>query len=220
MFRLLAYLLSSCIVSTSASAATLNISGPLEVLDGDTLSVGPAQIRLSGIDAPEKGQRCALSGGSEWNYGRSSTRFMIDLTATGTLTCQPEGSDPYGRIVASCSVDGVDLAGAMIDAGLAWAFTQYSDRYVQRETIARNAGIGVFQAETQTAQEYRDNAWQRAVEASPNGCPIKGNINGDTRVYHTPWSPNYSQTKIDTSKGERWFCSETEALLAEWTARR
>jgi hypothetical protein len=67
--------------------------------------------------------------------------------------------------------------------GWARAFVEYSDRYVGQEVIARSIGLGVFQAETQTAWEYRADAWQRAAEASPDGCPIKGNINGENKVY-------------------------------------
>ena len=51
------------------------------------------------------------------------------------------------------------------------------------------------------------------------GCRIKGNINskGD-RIYHVPGSPDYENTKIDESKGERWFCSVEEAREAGWRA--
>jgi hypothetical protein len=31
-----------------------------------------------------------------------------------------------------------------------------------------------------------------------------------------PWSPWYARVKIDVSRGERWFCSEAEALAAGW----
>ena len=37
-------------------------------------------------------------------------------------------------------------------------------------------------------------------------------------MYHTPNSPWYDRTQIDTSKGERWFCSEEEAKGAGWRA--
>lgn len=209
-----------CNFAVAACAETLTISGALDVLDGDTLAIGPVQVRLYGIDAPETGQYCALPDGSEWNCGRFSMRFLDELARAGDLDCLPLSRDPYGRIIATCSANGVDLSGAMVDAGLAWAFVEYSDFYVARETIARAAEIGIFQADTQTAKAYRDDAWQRAVEAAPDGCPIKGNINGETRIYHTPWSPNYSQTKIDGHKGERWFCNEAEALGAGWVPRR
>ena len=38
------------------------------------------------------------------------------------------------------------------------------------------------------------------------------------RVYHTPDSPWYARTEIDTSAGERWFCTEREAQEAGWRA--
>jgi endonuclease YncB( thermonuclease family) len=54
----------------------------------------------------------------------------------------------------------------------------------------------------------------------PGGCRIKGNISQNGRIYHVPGSPSYDQTKIDTSKGERWFCSEAEARAAGWRPPR
>ena len=38
------------------------------------------------------------------------------------------------------------------------------------------------------------------------------------RVYHTSDSAWYDRTEIDTSAGERWFCSEREAQEAGWRA--
>ena len=38
------------------------------------------------------------------------------------------------------------------------------------------------------------------------------------RVYHTTDSPWYGRTEIDTGAGERWFCTEREALDAGWRA--
>ncbi|MCY3543560.1 MAG: helix-hairpin-helix domain-containing protein [Chloroflexi bacterium] len=54
----------------------------------------------------------------------------------------------------------------------------------------------------------------------PAHCRIKGNIHLDSgeRVYHTPDSPWYSRTEIDTRAGERWFCTEQEARDAGWRA--
>lgn len=52
----------------------------------------------------------------------------------------------------------------------------------------------------------------------PSGeCNIKGNISSSKeRIYHVPGCASYNQTKIDTSKGERMFCSEEEARAAGW----
>lgn len=48
-------------------------------------------------------------------------------------------------------------------------------------------------------------------------CRIKGNISrGGTRIYHLPGQDYYYVTRIDPRYGERWFCSEAEAVAAGW----
>ena len=37
-----------------------------------------------------------------------------------------------------------------------------------------------------------------------------------TRIYHVPVGASYAKTRIDTAKGERWFCSEADARAAGW----
>lgn len=50
-------------------------------------------------------------------------------------------------------------------------------------------------------------------------CLIKGNISSKgAKIYHLPGSSSYNSTKIDTKAGERWFCTEAEALAAGWHA--
>lgn len=63
-------------------------------------------------------------------------------------------------------------------------------------------------------------AARAAPEAPRPGCDIKGNISGNGRIYHLPGSSAYARTRIDTSKGERWFCSESEARAAGWRPPR
>lgn len=48
------------------------------------------------------------------------------------------------------------------------------------------------------------------------GCLIKGNISHRTGklIYHCPNGQWYDDTVIDFSKGERYFCTEQEALAA------
>jgi hypothetical protein len=46
---------------------------------------------------------------------------------------------------------------------------------------------------------------------------IKGNISSKgERIYHLPGCRYYSSTVIDPKRGERWFCSEQEAVAAGW----
>lgn len=48
------------------------------------------------------------------------------------------------------------------------------------------------------------------------GCVIKGNISSGGKIYHVPGCNSYEKTGIDESAGERWFCSEDEAVAAGW----
>ncbi len=57
-----------------------------------------------------------------------------------------------------------------------------------------------------------------AAQRAPRRCPIKGNISSAGRIYHVPWSEWYERTRIDPARGERWFCSEDDAIRAGWRA--
>jgi hypothetical protein len=64
-----------------------------------------------------------------------------------------------------------------------------------------------------------------AIEAGPPlvGCGIKGNISVRTgeRIYHMPGQKYYLATRINWwSRGERWFCSESDARAAGWRKSR
>lgn len=48
-------------------------------------------------------------------------------------------------------------------------------------------------------------------------CLIKGNIeDSGERIYHLPGGYYYQFTVIDPAKGERWFCTEADAVAAGW----
>ena len=47
-------------------------------------------------------------------------------------------------------------------------------------------------------------------------CRIKGNISRRGKIYHLPGTAHYPRTKIDTDRGEKWFCTEEEARAAGW----
>jgi hypothetical protein len=57
-------------------------------------------------------------------------------------------------------------------------------------------------------------------QAPRPGCDIKGNISDNGRIYHLPGGAYYARTRIDESRGERWFCSESEARTAGWRPAR
>lgn len=69
------------------------------------------------------------------------------------------------------------------------------------------------------SESYDDNCVTQTLNSWDNA--IKGNINskGD-KIYHVPGSAKYAATKIDETKGERWFANEDEAIVAGWRAPR
>lgn len=202
------------------SQQSITIQGDVSVFDGDTLEIGPMLIRLHGVDAPEKAQKCDAPGGGTWRCGTAASNRVRVLIAGHDVACEALDRDPYGRIIARCSAGGQDIGATLINEGLAWAFIEYSDDYIGLESAARGQAVGVWQAETQTPWDFRDDKWNRALAEAPDGaCPIRGNIGagkGKLKIYHTPWSPNYGNTKINVEDGERWFCDEAEALAAGW----
>ena len=51
------------------------------------------------------------------------------------------------------------------------------------------------------------------------GCIIKGNISIDTgkKIYHLPGMERYNSTIIRSEYGEKWFCTEAEAIESGWS---
>lgn len=209
-------------VPFAAAAAPARIVGTARVTDGDTINLGPVAIRLHGIDAPEAGQICKRANGKSWPCGTVASNRLAEIVEGQKVECEALDRDAYRRIIARCTVEGRDVNAVLIEEGLAWAFTRYSDDYAALEGRAKAAGAGIWQGDAEPAWEYRENRWQRAAEASPRpGCPIKGNINrGGEKIYHTPWSPWYDRVKINEAAGQRWFCDEEEAQAAGWRAAR
>ena len=194
------------------------LHGTATVVDGDTLDLGPARIRLFGIDAPELAQTCAGAGATRrsWPCGLEAKERLAKLVSGREVTCTQEGVDRYGRILGTCSVEGKSVNETLVEEGLAWAFVRYSTTYVAAERRARTAAHGIFSAENVTAWDFRAHRWEGATAAPDEGrraeCPIKGNISSSgRRIYHMPWDRYYAATKIDIKAGERWFCDEGEA---------
>ncbi|MGE0626187.1 MAG: thermonuclease family protein [Hyphomicrobiaceae bacterium] len=203
-----------------APSSGSTVAGAARVVDGDTIVIGDVRVRLEGIDAPETSQNCSRSLIGNWACGHEAARHLDRLVRGRQVECRSVGADRYGRMLGICTVAGRDINAAMIRDGMAWAFVRYSTRYVGIEAQARQKKLGIWQGKAQRPWDYRAEQWTSAEAASraeaPAGCVIKGNITNKGRLYHTPWSHWYARTKIDTAKGERWFCNEAEAVAAGW----
>lgn len=212
MKRLL--LLSLLCLAAPPAAVAAAIGGPARVIDGDTLLVRGQSFRLLSIDAPETAQKCGNIA-----CGAAATAYLVSLTKGYSVTCVGTEQDRYGRLLAHCRANGADLGHQMVAAGHAVVFRRYGDEYDAEERAARAAGLGFWsEPDAQLPWDFRAGKTVTAQPAAASsGCTIKGNINAKgARIYHTPGSTDYARTRIATNRGERWFCSESEARTAGW----
>jgi endonuclease YncB( thermonuclease family) len=188
--------------------------GPARVIDGDTLDIAGERMRLHGIDAPEKDQTCTMDG-QVWECGIAAWGYLVELLADQIVTCDPRDIDRYGRTVAVCFADGQDINAAMVAEGWALAYQDYSLDYVPHEDAAKAYALGLWQGEFVPPWDWRRGSRLEGAEAIPE-CAIKGNIRDGERIYHVPSGRYYSVTVINLAAGERWFCTEAEAMAAGW----
>lgn len=154
----LAACLLICTVAHAGEPPT--IRGIATITDGDTVRLGPVRVRLEGIDAPESGQHCKMADGTDWPCGAGATKYAGELA--GVVECVVIGVDKYDRLLGTCGVldaagkpDGATLNQRMVTAGLAVAFTRYSQAYVGAEAEARAAKRGVWQGEFEMPWDFR-----------------------------------------------------------------
>lgn len=120
-----------------------DINGQPRVIDGDTIEVGVAKVRLFGIDAPERDQSC------QWPdkvvpCGQLATAALTDLVAGADVTCRTIEKDRYGRWVAVCYAGGSDIGRNLVRTGWALAYRRYSNDYADEEIEANAARVGLW----------------------------------------------------------------------------
>src|SRR5687767_9113264 len=124
-----------------ALAATASLTGTAHTVDGDTLRVGNELVRLSGVDAPELSQNCGAEA-RRVACGAMAAAWLRSRVDGNVIDCVEVGRDRYDRRIAVCRVDGMDLGAALVEAGWAAAYRQYSITYVDAEARARASRRG------------------------------------------------------------------------------
>jgi endonuclease YncB( thermonuclease family) len=193
---------------------TKALLGRAEAIGGDLVRVAGTAVRLAGIEAPELQQSCG-SGPRRYRCGAAAQAALGKLVNGRTLTCAVSGADSAGRPLATCTRGGLDINGELVRQGHAFAGSGLFAGYAGLERQAREAKLGIWAAsDVERPAEFRAKIWDEAKRRAPDGCPIKGLITGEGRVYVLPWSPDYDRGRIQKTRGERWFCSEREAEAA------
>lgn len=148
------WLLVIALALTPLSASAQDISGSGRAKDGDSLDMAGITVRLHGIDAPELDQICSRRGQS-WACGREAAAKLAQLVSGAELRCEQHDVDQYDRIAASCTARHVDLGQAMVEAGLAVALPQFSDRYLGAEARAKTLKLGIWASDFQQPADHR-----------------------------------------------------------------
>ena len=144
----LSTILHSPTSSANESKAPFAISGNLQithVTDGDSLRSGNLRIRLFGVDAPERKQKCTNSDGRQWDCGIAAQEALTQLVkSVSQISCDLMDVDRYSRLIMRCFAGETDVAAALVREGLALAYRQYSAFYDKEENAARINKAGMW----------------------------------------------------------------------------
>ena len=192
------------------------------VIDGDTIEIeGGQRVRYIGIDTPEtvdprKPVQCFGVEASNRNkqlVEGKRVRLEKDITE----------NDRYGRLVRYVYVDDVFINLKLVAEGFAYSYTyppdvKYQSQFVEAQRVAREQKRGLWGSCPTSSTITLPPTPAIAPTAQPtNQCTIKGNISSaGENIYHVEGCGSYNATKIDEARGERWFCSEADALAAGW----
>jgi micrococcal nuclease len=199
------------------------------VVDGDTIEVqidgGTYRVRYIGINTPE-----SVDPGSPVEcFGEEASRKNKELVEGKTVGLEKDVSetDQFGRLLRYVWLEGRLINARLVSEGYAYAATyppdvRYSALFAQLQSEAQSAGLGLWGEVCATSGPSP----AAAAPDLPGECEysgttdlvIKGNISFRTgeKIYHVPGGEFYEETVIDPSGGERWFCTEGEAVAAGW----
>jgi micrococcal nuclease len=191
------------------------------VVDGDTIEIeNQVKLRLIGIDSPER---------DECGY-QEAKDFLAQLLTGEHVRIEKDisGADQYGRLLryvylpaSESAADDVLVNEALIRAGHAQTLAiapdnRYRDLFATAQEEAKQAQKGIW-----GQCDLLDPELIRQTDSQPSNpeCTIKGNISEKSygRNYFLPGCPNYNRVKIDITKGEQYFCTETQAKAAGFT---
>ena len=139
------------------------ITGFAKVVDGDTIKINSKKIRLYGIDAPEKKQKCKkiyltisfMSFTKDYMCGEVSTQKLIKKINKQKLNCNILDVDRYKRLIGECFKRNINLNSWMVSNGFAVAYRKYSKKYVSDEINAKNNKLGIWQGKFEMPWDFR-----------------------------------------------------------------
>ena len=131
------------------------ITGFAVVTDGDTIKISNNKIRLHGIDAPEKNQKCTKNK-KKYNCGTVATKALINKISENAVKCLTQKKkDRYNRFIGVCFVEQEDLNKWMVRNGYAISYRRYSKDYILDEEYAKINKLGLWSGTFLKPEKWR-----------------------------------------------------------------
>ncbi len=190
------------------------------VIDGDTIELSSGtKVRYIGIDTPEvvdprKPVQC-------FGVEASNANKSLVLGQVVRLEKDISETDKYGRLLRYVWRGEILINEELVRQGFARSSSfppdiKYQSRLQDAEVVARSSGLGLWGACNRSSAPVTQPTSGASKNPPDPSCPIKGNISSSGKIYHVTGQRFYNTTVIDPASGERWFCSEAEALGAGW----
>lgn len=133
-------------------------------IDGDTFDCAGTRVRLQGIDAPETEGHCRSGRRCAPGDPIASTDNLRRMMRWNKVICQQTDIDRYGRTVARCTADGVDLSCAQVKG------------------ISRSCGTPISTAKT--ARMFSSTAWMQLCAAPSETVSRRGRTEASEALRH------------------------------------
>lgn len=135
----------------------------IAVLDGDTLRVHDTVVRLLGIAAPPRGERCRAADGAGFDCGAAATNALANLVRARPVDCRIAGADRMGHPLGVCEASGRQINRALVAAGYARA-----EAPVRDATGLHDIGLQVvdLRSDETEARAQRRGLWAGGTDTS------------------------------------------------------
>ena len=148
-------LLGLLVAAYASQVEAAQISGPAKAIDSTIIQIGDQRVMLYGVDSVMRKQSCLLNG-KPWLCWDAAVRDLQAVVDQGTVTCDPVGEpDPYGRVLARCTVNGHSVNEEYVSRGYGLARTSETTDYVAAEAAAKEKKLGLWQGEFKPPGEFR-----------------------------------------------------------------
>jgi endonuclease YncB( thermonuclease family) len=138
LLALAAAVVASSCEDDAGPTSSGNPARVIEVFDGDSFAIEGDEVRLLGINAPERDE-C---------FADQARERLAGLVEGPTLSITGSGErDQFGRLLVYATVDGLDVNETMLDDGMAIVVQSDHDRnrqYVGAAADAASRGVGLW----------------------------------------------------------------------------